>query len=169
LAASVVVVRLFYAPVAEWLIAETSGDLSPEAAPWAAGALLLIVTIGLTTAAGRFLRRGAKAAGLGWADRAGGLAIGAAEGVLIAAIVIGLVSYVVGAEHKLVMESKSVAVIEDLEHFTKTGELPEGFQLPDVSLPKLPAVASPPPGELEKVVPELEGFAEDADLESLGG
>jgi membrane protein required for colicin V production len=162
LAAAVLVVRFFYAPVAEWLIAQTNGDISPEAAPWVAGVLLIVVAIGATTAIGRFLRRGAKAAGLGWADRAGGLAVGAVEGVLICAIVIGVIGYVVGSDHQLLIESKGVQTLDELEHFAKTGELPEGFELPDVPMLELPEVAAPPPDSLD----QLEEMATDLDIES---
>lgn len=145
LAAAIVMVRLFYTDVAEWLVASTEGGVSPEAAPWAAGLLIVVVSIGVTTAAGRFLRRGAKAAGLGWADRAGGAVIGAAEGALIAGIVIGLIGYVIGKDHHLLLESRSVKALDDLEHFAQTGELPEDLDLPDVPIPDLPQVAAPPP------------------------
>jgi len=162
LAVAILAVRFFYEPVAEWLIVQSNGDVGPEAAPWTAGILIIVVAIGSTTVIGRFVRRGAKAAGLGWADRAGGLAIGAAEGVLIAAVVIGVVSYVVGSDHPLLMQSRSVQTLDELEHFARTGEMPEGFELPDLPLPELPGVAAPPPEDLEK----LREMATDLDIDT---
>jgi len=167
LAAAIVVVRLFNADVAHWLVAENQGDLSPEAAPWAAGVLLVVGTVGVMTLAGRVTRRGAKAAGLGWADRAGGALIGAAEGVLVAAIVVGIASHVMGSEHRILLESQSVKALDDLDYFVQNGEPPPDFEMPDlpipdIELPDLPEVGSPPP-EVYDGIGEL--ATPDADFE----
>jgi membrane protein required for colicin V production len=135
-AAAVVVVKLFYGDVAEWLLRLTQGGIGETAAPWAAGAMLAIATMGVITLSGRFLRRGARVAGLGWADRAGGALLGGAEGVLVAGILIGVIGYVAGRDHPSIAQSRSLEALEELEQIASTGELPE--------IP-LPAVAAPAP------------------------
>lgn len=137
-AAAVFAVKLFYAPVAEWLIQTTDGGVGPTAAPWAAGALLTVATVGTVALIGRVARRGARTVGLGWADRLGGAALGTAEGVLVASILIGLIGYVVGREHPVLVESRSLHAFEDLERFAESGDLGE---LPEITLP---SVASGP-------------------------
>jgi len=171
LAAAIVMVRLFNADVAQWLVARNEGDVSLEAAPWLAGVLLVVGTIGAMTLAGRITRRGAKAAGLGWADRAGGAVIGAAEGVLVAAVAVGLASHVMGDEHQMLLESQSVQALDDLDYFVRNGEPPPDFEMPDLplpelELPELPDVAAPPPEALEQIE---ELSPPDAELPPLGG
>ena len=171
LAAAIVMVRLFNADVAQWLVVQNEGDVSPEAAPWLAGVLLVVGTIGAMTLVGRITRHGAKAAGLGWADRAGGAVIGAAEGVLVAAVAVGLAGHVMGDEHEMLLESQSVQALDDLDYFVRNGEAPPDFELPDlplpdIALPELPDVAAPPPEALEQIE---ELSPPDADLEPLGG
>jgi membrane protein required for colicin V production len=132
LAAAVVTVMLFYANVAEWLLRVTQGRIGEIAAPYVAGALIAIATIGVTALAGRVMRRGARAAGLGWADRAGGAALGVAEGLLVAGVLVSLISYVGGPEHPILVDSRSLEVFQEFERFAQTGELPE-IPLPDVA------------------------------------
>ncbi len=168
LASAVLVVRIFNADVAEWLVINNQGDVSPEAASWLAGLLLVVGTIGVTTLVGRITRQGVRAAGLGWVDRAGGAVIGAAEGVLVAVVLVGLASYIMGEDHRMLLESQSVQALDDLDYFVKNGEPPPGFEMPDLGLPEieLPKVAAPPPEVLEKVE---ELSPPDLDLDSLGG
>ena len=128
---AVIVVRLFYGEVAEWLIGATDGGISAGTAPWAAGALLTIGTIGAMAVGAKLLRRGAKAAGLGWADRAGGALLGAAEGVLIAAVGLGVTDTLIGREHPVLARSQSLVAFESLERMAREGEWPE---LPEVAL-----------------------------------
>lgn len=169
LASAIVVVRLFNSDVAQWLLVENEGEVSPEAAPWIAGVLLTVGTVGVMTLVGRATRRGAKAAGLGWADRAGGALIGAAEGVLVAAIVVGIAGYIMGDDHQMLLESQSVQALDDLDYFVQNGEAPPGYELPDlpipdIELPDLPEVGSPPPEALDQIE---QLAAPDANLESL--
>jgi len=135
-AAAVVSVKLFYGDVADWLLRATDGRIGEIAAPWAGGALVAVATIGAATLAGRIARRGARAAGLGWADRAGGAVLGGAEGLLVAGILIGMFGYLAGRDHPMLARSRSLATLEDLERIARGGELPE--------LP-LPNVAARPP------------------------
>ena len=144
LAAAIVAVRLFYADVAIWLIQVTDGQIGEMAAPWVAGAILAIGTIGITAIIGRILRRGAKVVGLGWADRAGGAVLGTAEGLLVAGIVIGLIGYVMGRNHPSIADSRSLEAFEELEQMARSGQFPE------IDLP-LPTVAAPPPEARKKM------------------
>jgi membrane protein required for colicin V production len=140
LAAACLIVMLFYGDAAEWLLRVTQGRVGEIGAPWIGGALLGIVTIGVITLLGRLLRRGAKFAGLGWADRAGGAVLGSAEGVLVAAAILSLLGYAIGRDHPVLAQSRSLEALEQLEHIAKTGELP-AIDLPDI---ELPAVAAGP-------------------------
>jgi len=145
LAAAIVAVRLFYADVATWLMQISEGLIGEIAAPWAAGAVLAIGTIGVTAVLGRFLRRGAKVVGLGWADRAGGAVLGTAEGLLVAGVLIGLIGYVMGRSHPSIAHSRSLQAFEELEEMARDGKFPEL----DITLPK---VAMPPPEERKKIM-----------------
>jgi len=132
LAAACLVVMLFYGDAAEWLLRVTQGRIGEIGAPWVGGALLGIITIGVITLIGRLMRRGAKFAGLGWADRAGGAVLGTAEGVLVGAVIVSLLGYAIGRDHPVLVQSRSLEALEQLEHFAKTGELPE-IELPAVA------------------------------------
>ncbi len=138
LAAACLMVMLFYGDAAEWLLRVTQGRIGEISAPWIGGALLGIVTIGVITLLGRVLRRGAKFAGLGWADRTGGAVLGSAEGVLVAAVIVWLLGYAIGRDHPVLVQSRSLETLEQLELFAQTGELPE-IDLPQVPLPAVAA------------------------------
>jgi membrane protein required for colicin V production len=140
LAAACLMVMVFYGDAAEWLLRVTQGRIGEISAPWIGGALLGIVTIGVITLLGRVVRRGAKFAGLGWADRTGGALLGTAEGVLVGAVIVSLLGYAIGRDHPLLVQSRSLEALEQLEHIAKTGELPQ-IDLPQV---ELPAVAAGP-------------------------
>jgi membrane protein required for colicin V production len=129
LGAAVVAVRLWWAPASKWLFGVTKGGVGDMAAPWVAGALIAVIAIGVTTLAGRVVRRGAKAAGLGWADRAGGAVLGTAEGLLIAGCLIGLIGHLGGRDNPVIAGSRSLAALQQLEHVAQTGDIP----LPDVA------------------------------------
>jgi membrane protein required for colicin V production len=145
LAAACLMVMTFYGDAAEWLLRVTQGRVGEISAPWIGGALLGVITIGVITLFGRLVRRGAKFAGLGWADRTGGALLGTAEGVIVGAVIVSLLGYAIGREHPILLESHSLEALEDLEHFAQTGEIPE-MDLPDIPLPevKLPQVAAGP-------------------------
>jgi membrane protein required for colicin V production len=172
LALAVVVVRLFNADVAHWLLVNNEGDLSPQASTGLAGLLLVVGTIGAMSLVGKVTKHGAKAAGLGWADRAGGAVIGAAEGVLVAAVAVAVATHVMGEEHEMLVASQSVKALEDLDYFVQNGEPPPDFEMPDlrlpyIELPDLPEVAAPPP-EAYEGIEELASPDANLDLDSLG-
>ena len=145
LAAAIVAVRLFYAAVATWLMEITDGSIGETVAPWAAGAVITVGTIGVTAILGRLMRRGARVVGLGWADRAGGAVLGTAEGLLVAGILIGLIGHVAGRNHPSIAHSRSLETFEELEEMAREGKFPEI----DIALPK---VAMPPPEERKKML-----------------
>jgi membrane protein required for colicin V production len=102
-------------PLVSTRIGEWSGDaLGSVAATWIAGVVLACAAIGLVTVLGRVARRGARAAGLGWADRVGGGALGAAEGALVAALLLVGVTWLAPA-HPLVAGSRSVVALQELQ------------------------------------------------------
>ncbi|MFP8876670.1 MAG: CvpA family protein, partial [Myxococcota bacterium] len=72
-------------PVEGWLLEQ--GDLGMWA-PWLAGLLLVVGAVASVVILGRLLRRGVHAAGLGWADRAGGALLGALEGALLVVLLL---------------------------------------------------------------------------------
>jgi membrane protein required for colicin V production len=146
LAAACLMVMLFYGDAAEWLLRLTQGRIGEISAPWIGGALLGIITIGVITLLGRVTRRGAKFAGLGWADRIGGAVLGTAEGVLVGAVIVSLLGYAIGREHPVLLESRSLGALEQLELFAQTGELPE-LDLPRVPLPAVAAAPREPQSE----------------------
>lgn len=124
--AACVVVRLYYGALADGLIELSEGGIGADVAPWLAGLLLTIASIGAVTVLGRLLRRGAKAAGLGLVDRAGGALLGAAEGVLVAGVLVTIAGALVGREHPLLAESHSLAALQQLEQLAQESrEAPE--------------------------------------------
>lgn len=138
LAVAVISVKLFTDDIARWLLQVSDGQVGELVAPWIAGFLIVLTAIGITTAAGRLLRRSAKAAGLGWADRAGGLLMGTAEGVLVAGIILSVSIYFFGRGHEVLVNSRSLEAMDQLEEFARSGEI----SLDDFSLP---SIAAPPP------------------------
>jgi membrane protein required for colicin V production len=125
LGGAIVVVRLFAAPAADWLLATTNGSVGPSAAPWIAGAALAIATVAGVAIVGRLLQRGARAAGLGWADRAGGAVLGSAEGLLVAGLLLVILSAAIGRDHPFVAGSRSITALEEVERLAAERELPQ--------------------------------------------
>lgn len=121
LAAACVMVRLFAAPGAAWLVAASDGGVGPIAAPWIVGILLAIATLFAGALLARVLRGGARAVGLGWADHAGGAVLGAAEGVLLSAVLLLIAVNVLGRDHAFVSGSQSLAALIELERVAEAG------------------------------------------------
>jgi membrane protein required for colicin V production len=116
-----VAARLFHEPVGAWLEQTSDGRIGGLVAPWLAGALLAVGTIAVIVLAGRVLRRGVRWAGLGWADRAGGALLGAAEGALVAGILLVLAATLLGRGHPALQRAQSFATLERLEHLVQGG------------------------------------------------
>jgi uncharacterized membrane protein required for colicin V production len=108
-------VRLFVSPTADWVIEVGAGRVSPGAAPWVAGALLVLLAIAVVTSLGRVVRRGVRAVGLGFADRVGGALLGTAEGVLVVALLLTFVTGYLGRDHPALADTRTLAAMEQLE------------------------------------------------------
>jgi len=132
LAAACVAVRIAAAPFGTWLNDATGGEIGATAAPWIAGALLAAAAVAVVAIAGNLVKRGAQAAGLAWADRVGGAAVGLAEGALVVALGLITASWLLGARHPVLTSSRSVQVFAQLRS-TLGADAAE-----------LPAVAAPP-------------------------
>jgi uncharacterized membrane protein required for colicin V production len=134
LAGGCLAVRYATAPAAEWLHNATKGQIGSAVSPWIAGALIAIVSVGLIALVGRWLQRGVRAAGLGWADRLGGTVLGAAEGGLVGALLVLGAVWWFGNAHPVVMESRSVVAYQEAQTYLRdyAGELGD---LPDVAAP----------------------------------
>jgi len=131
LGGAVVAVRLF-GPTAAGVLAERT-DLSALLTPWIAGGIIGIATIVAVALVGRALRRGAQLAGLGWADRLGGAALGALEGAVVAGVLLAIGSATLGRSHALIRDTWSLAALTELERIA-------GDDLPQVDID----VAAPP-------------------------
>jgi uncharacterized membrane protein required for colicin V production len=119
-----IVTRLFVHPFSTQLTEVTGGEISGKTAVWIAGVLLVIATIVVLGFTARLLRRGAEAAGLGWADRLGGAALGAAEGAIVAAVLVTIALWLVGPDHATTHGARSIELVEQLQSMRENGELP---------------------------------------------
>jgi len=119
-----IVTRLSIDPLAVQLADLTGGEITGKTAVWISGVLLVVATILVLGVLTRLLRRGAAAAGLGWADRLGGGALGAAEGAIVAAVVVTIAIWLVGPHHKMTDGARSVELVEHFQSMREKGELP---------------------------------------------
>jgi membrane protein required for colicin V production len=107
------------------------GAIGPALAPWLAGAILGIGTIVIMTLIGRAVQRGVRAAGLTWLDRAGGGALGAAEGALVSLLVVFAATFIVGRQHPVVDGSRSLALYDAARSYLEE----KADDLPNVAAP----------------------------------
>ena len=114
LAAACVAVAYGRDPVAAALLSLTGASLPASVAPWIAGAGLAVLSIVVVGMLGRGIRRGARAVGLGWADRLGGAALGSAEGVLIGGLVTLGAIWAFGSDAPSVAHSYSLRAYETI-------------------------------------------------------
>lgn len=131
LAGACLAVRYGMEPLALWLQELTGGALGSATAPWISGVVLAVAAIALVSLLGRLLRRGSDAVGLGFVDRVGGGALGAAEGALVAALILVAATWIVGRDHPLLAQSKSLDAFEGLQVALEE----RGARLPDVAAP----------------------------------
>jgi membrane protein required for colicin V production len=132
LAGAVVAVVVLAGPLGEWITSKTEGDVTPGASPWLAGLIVGMATIAVVVILGRFVRRGSRWAGLGWADRAAGALVGGAEGAVIASLLVLGIRGVVGSEHPSISEARAYAILEQVRDFA---ESPPDFGDFDVAAP----------------------------------
>jgi uncharacterized membrane protein required for colicin V production len=126
-----VAVTVYTDRLSEWLLAESNGEIGAMVAPWLATGILVVAGVAASAVVGRLARRGARMAGLGWIDRAGGAALGSAEGVLIAGTLLWLATTLLGRDHRIFEGARSMAALDQLQQVAATGEIP----LPDVAAP----------------------------------
>ncbi len=131
LAAACVAVRFGRVPIAEWIVDVSKGEIGNTIAPWIAGSLIVIATVGVIGITGRILKRGVQVIGLGWADRMGGGILGIAEGGLIAALIVSFMMFVLGQDHPSVRNSQSVEAVGILQKYVSRNV--GDFELPDVA------------------------------------
>ncbi len=115
IAAAWLAVRWFADPAALRLQAATGGRVGDLIAPWIAGAGVAIAAALAVALIGRVLRRGARAVGLGLLDRAGGALLGAAEGSLVVAVLLVLGTTLLGRDHPLFENTRTLAAFERAE------------------------------------------------------
>ena len=108
-------VRWFAAPAGAELQAATHGRVGELAAPWIAGLGVAIAAAVAVALIGRILRTGARAVGLGLLDRAGGAMLGAAEGSLVIALLLVLGTTLLGRDHPLFQDTRTLAAFERAE------------------------------------------------------
>ncbi|MCP3984510.1 MAG: CvpA family protein [bacterium] len=132
LAAACIAIRFGTPALALWLADATDWALSPLAGQIAAGALLGVGTLVGFRLAGRGVRRGVHAVGLGFVDRLGGGAFGAAEGALLITLVMFVASATMGTDHPALRDTRTLAVLETAA---------------DTLRPRAPDVAAPPRSE----------------------
>jgi len=123
LAGAVIAVRLFADPAGAWLAAEAAAmgyALGDWTARIAAAVLLVVVVLAGVGIAGRMIRRGARAVGLGFADRLGGGVLGAAEGLLVAGLVVALTAALLGRDHPALDDSQALAALDQARRHPPT-------------------------------------------------
>ena len=131
IAAGVMAAKLFTTPAAALLIELSEGRISEGVAPWVTGTVLAVTTIAVVALTGRVLRRGARLAGLSWADRMGGAALGAAEGVVIAMVLVLGATWIIGRSHPQIAASRSLEAYDGVRAFVDENR----DRLPDVAAP----------------------------------
>jgi uncharacterized membrane protein required for colicin V production len=136
--AATIVTRLSVDPLANWITETTAGEIGGRTSIWVAGVTLVVATILVVGLVARFLRRGARYAGLGWADRLGGGALGFAEGAVVSTILVLVAIWLVGPTHPTLAGSRSLAALERLqsmEEVQNLQDLGESIELPHVAAP----------------------------------
>jgi membrane protein required for colicin V production len=124
-----IAVMLYSDRLADWIERETGGEVGSLVAPWVAGAAMVVAGIAAAVILGRLAKRGARLAGLGWIDRAGGVVLGSAEGLLVVGILLSIAATVLGREHPVIASSRSLVAFERFQHVALANE----WSLPDVA------------------------------------
>jgi len=114
IAAACVAISYGTTPLAKWLTTISREQIPESISPWLAGALIAIATIAVVGTLGRILRRGARAVGLGFADRFAGALLGAAEGILVSLLVVIGASFALGRDHVWIADSYSLRAYDEI-------------------------------------------------------
>jgi membrane protein required for colicin V production len=131
LGGGLIAIRYGLGPVSSFLENAAGGRIGSTTSAWIAGVVIGIAVVALVGAAGRLLRKGAHAVGLGFADRLAGAVAGAAEGALVCAVILLGTIWTIGEDDPLVTNSRSVEILEQLQR--AMGDAEE--RLPSVSAP----------------------------------
>ncbi|MBW2444339.1 MAG: CvpA family protein [Deltaproteobacteria bacterium] len=134
LGGAIIAVRLFTDPLAAWLRTEAGVGWGDFTLRVGSGVLLVISVVGAVVIVGKIVKRGVRAAGLGWADRLGGGLLGTAEGLLVVGLILAGAAAAVGRDHISLVDSRALAFIDEARGVTSGGEL-GGV---DVAAPPLP-------------------------------
>jgi len=113
LAGAVIAARLFTDPLAARLQQDFALHWSDFALRIAAVMLLVVGVFTAVAIAGRLLRRGVRAVGLGWADRLAGGVLGMAEGALVASLLLMLATALLGRDHGALEDSRALAALDE--------------------------------------------------------
>jgi len=123
LAGAVIGVRLMANPLASWLREDAGVGWSDFSLRVAAGTIVVVGVVGAVVIVGRILRRGVRAAGLGWADRLGGGLLGSAEGLLLVGLILAGALSAIGRDHPALTESRTLAFFDAARHVAQGDDL----------------------------------------------
>lgn len=131
LVAAALAVRLYAGPTGAWLERASGGGIPAGMAPWVAGAALATASVALVVWVRSRLQRGVRAAGFGFADRAGGALLGSAEGLFVVCLTVFLLGALLGRDHPWLERTRSLRTLERVELLASHSDLPR----PDVAAP----------------------------------
>jgi membrane protein required for colicin V production len=113
LGGAIIAVRLFTDPVAAWLRTEAHVELGNLPLRVVSAVLLVVVVVGAMMITGKAVRRGVRAAGLGWADRVGGGMLGTAEGLLVVGLILAGALATLGRDSTVLSQSRTLAFFDE--------------------------------------------------------
>ncbi len=134
LGGAVLAVRVWNPIVSERLGEAFRETIGPAVVPWVSGTLIAVGVVIAVGVFGSVMGRGARAVGLGMADRIAGAALGAAEGAIVVAVILTLGTAVLGQNHPALAYSQSMELLETAQRAAS-----EAVGAPVVD------VAAPPP------------------------
>lgn len=112
LAAAVISIRFLTGPTAEALAPLLQNRMPAMAVKVASALLVSLVAVAAVALLGRLVRRGVKAAGLGFADRIAGAGLGAAEGLLVVSLGLAALGAALGRDHPAFTGSQAYAYFD---------------------------------------------------------
>jgi membrane protein required for colicin V production len=115
LAAAVVSIRWLTGPAADALQPLLGPHMPALALKVTAAILVALLGVAVVALVGRMVRRGVKAAGLGFADRVAGAGLGAAEGLLVVFLGLAVLSAAIGRDHPALTSSAAYGYFDRVE------------------------------------------------------
>ena len=134
LGAAVLAARYGAPPLGAWLTQVTGGETGPVPPNWIAGTVLAVIAAFAVGGLGYLIRRGVKLVGLSWADRIGGGALGALEGLVIGLLIVMGLSFFFGRNHPSIRDSATLTIYDELRQYADQ----HGASLPSVASPGRP-------------------------------